>query len=678
MNFVYVNYTIRDNVYDYGWLSFKSYVEENYKGSAKWNWHYPISSSKADDVQELVDEILAKDPTIVGFSVYVWNVGLSREVARRVKESRPNVYIVFGGPYCEYKEDPDYFKKNPYIDFTCQTDGYGEPFINELLYQIETDKDWMKVPFMVMAKDGGYEVSPVIFNKRSFAWPKKIFERNEDYLRHVQVNRTPSVTIQTIYETHRGCPYGCTFCEWSGGINSKVAFRPTEDIIEDLTWLAQSGSLEDLHMVEANLGQIDRDVEIVKFICDLKKQYGMPNELVLAGLSKSKKSNVYKIDRLMAEAGLASSFKISVQDMDPVVLKNIDRIDAPWEEQFKVYNELRDEFGIKIRAELIRGLPGTTLKNYYYAAGEMAKRNVFWEKYTWHLLPTSPASHPEYINRFKIETIDSITDSTKDTVMKTQYIDDGEILSRRGLIEAQEFVQTSKIVVATMSYSREEYAEMLVSDGIIFAMETEGYLRRITQYLDTIGVPHSLFYQRFYQTFLTTKYLDSINFSVLNSIILQAQQKVQEKSAVNFEYYRLDGLPWKLYAKIPAIVNIVVNLNRHKFYQAVKEWIIDEFGHDEKLDDLIEWSVNSVKWIDYDPENPQSFETQYDWTSSELIKGRYINTPRDTTYSDLNHEIDWHKYDMKTRVNQYFIKLCSISGSNKMFKTIEVKPCQIE
>lgn len=675
MNFVYVNYTIRDNVYDYAWLSFKSYVEDNYKGSAKWNWHYPISSSKADDVQELVDQILSKDPKLVGFSVYVWNVGLSREVARRVKKARPDVYIVFGGPYCEYKEDRDYFKKNSYIDFTCQTDGYGEPFINELLYQIETEQNWMKVPFMVMPKDDGYEVSPAIFNKRSFTWPKKIFERNEDYIRHVMHTRNSSVTIQTIYETHRGCPYGCTFCEWSGGINSKVAFRPTEDIIEDLTWLAESGALEDLHMVEANLGQIDRDVEIVKFICGLKKQYGVPNELVLAGLSKSKKSNVYKIDRLMAEAGLSSSFKISVQDMDPVVLKNIDRIDAPWEDQFKVYNELRDEFGIKIRAELIRGLPGTTLTNYYYAAGEMAKRNVFWEKYTWHLLPTSPASRPEYINKFKIETIDSITDSTKDTVMKTQYIDDGEILSRRGLIEAQEYVQTSKIVVATMSYSREEYAEMLVSDGIIFAMETEGYLRRITQYLDSIGIPHSVFYQRFYQTFLTTKYLDSTNFSVLNSIILQAQQKVQEKSAVNFEYYRLDSLPWKLYAKMPAIINIVVNLNRHKFYNAIRRWIIDEFGHDEKLDDLINWCINSVKWLDHDPENPKSFETKYDWTSTDLIKGRYINTPRDTTYSDLDHPIDWHKYDMKTRVSEYFIRLCSVSGSNKMFKIIEVTQC---
>jgi putative methyltransferase len=675
MNFVYVNYTIRDNVYDYAWLSFKTYVEDNYKGSAKWNWHFPINSSKADNIQELVDEILAKDPTIVGFSVYVWNVGLSREVARLLKEQRPDVYIVFGGPYCEYKEDPDYFKKNPYVDFTCQTDGYGEPFINELLYQIETSQDWMTVPFIVMPDGDGYKSSTVVFNKRSFMWPKRMFARNKDYIEDLINNRAEGVTLQTIYETHRGCPYGCTFCEWSGGINSKVAFRPTENIIEDLTWLAENGALEDLHMVEANLGQLDRDVEIMEYICELKKKYGVPKEIIFAGLSKSKKSNVYKIDRLMAQHGLSSGFKISMQDMDPQVLKNIDRIDEPWEKQFKAYDALRSEFGIKIRAELIRGLPGTTLQNYYYAAGEMAKLNVFWEKYTWHLLPTSPASHVDYINRFKIEMIESLTESTKDAVIREDVLMNGSLIKQRGLIEAPEFVQPSKIVVATMSYTRKDYVEMLVSDSIIFTMETEGYLRRITQYLDSIGIPHSLFYQRFYQTFLTTKYLDSISFSVLNSIILQAQQKVQEKSAVNFEYYRLDGLPWKVYAKMPAIINIVINLNRDKFYHAVKTWIIDEFGEDDRLDDLIEWSINSVKWIDYNPDQPRSFITQYDWTRPDSPVGRYMNTPRDTTYSDLNHEIDWHTLNMSDRVNKYFIKLCSISGSNKTFEHIEVNPC---
>ena len=668
MNIVYVNYTVRDSVFDYAWLSFKSYVEDHYKGSVNWHWHYPINDSRASNPEELAQRILRLDPKVVMFSVYVWNVGLSREVARIIKSLRSDLHIVFGGPYCEYKEDPEYFEKHPYIDFTCQTDGYGEPFVNEFLYQVETDQDWDKVPFMVRKE--GY--SPVLFAKRAFEWPKRIFERNSDYLQKVKDERVGSITLMTIYETHRGCPYGCVFCEWSGGINSKVAFRPSEDVIEDFTWLAQSGFLEDLHMVEANLGQLDRDVLLIEELCKIKKEYGVPRDVILAGLSKSKKSNVYKIDRLLASSGLSKGFKISMQDMDPQVLKNIDRVDEPWEKQFKVYNELRDEFGIKLRAEMIRGLPGTTLHNYYEAAGEMAKHNVFWDKYTWHLLPTSPASKPEYLEKFSIQTIDLITDAVKSPAFNAKMIDEGEFITVNGLVNDPRFMQQAKIVVATMSYTREDYAEMVVSDGIIFAMETEGYLSRITSYLDSIGVSHATFYKRFYDTFIDQKYLNPIQFNVLKAIIHQALDKVKEKSTAPFEYYKLEGLPWNIYAKIPTLVNIAINVNRVEFYASLLRWIVDEFGSDEKLDDLINWSANSVKWIDYDPTKPRSFLTEYDWTSNDLIKGTYLNTPSDTVYSNENMDIDWHTLSMEERVKQYFIRLCALHGSNKMFEHVRV------
>jgi putative methyltransferase len=668
MNIVYVNYTVRDNVFDYAWLSFKSYVEDNYKGSAKWNWHYPINDSRASDTNELVDRILRLDPKVVMFSVYVWNVGLSREIARLVKEARPDVYVVFGGPYSEYKEDPEYFEKHPYVDFTCQTDGYGEPFVNEFLYQIETDKDWNKVPFMVRKE--GY--SPALFNKRGFQWPKRIFERNSDYLHKVNAERIGNTTLMTVYETQRGCPYGCTFCEWSGGINAKVAFRPTEDVVEDFTWLAQSGLFEDLHMVEANLGQLDRDVDLIRELCEIKKKYGAPRDVVLAGLSKSRKANVYKIDRLLAESGLSNGFKISMQDMDPEVLKNIERVDEPWEKQFKVYNELRDEFRINLRAEMIRGLPGTTLESFYKQAGEMAKHDVFWDKYTWHLLPTSPASNPAYMEKFKIEAIDLITDSMKGSAFNAKMIDEDQFTQIGGLVNDPRFIQPSKVVVATMSYTRDEYAEMVVSDGIIFAMETEGYLSRITTYLDSIGIPHAVFYKRLYDTFIDPQYLNSIQFTVLKAIILQATEKVQEKSASPFEYYKLEGLPWNIYAKIPTLVNIAINLNREEFYTAIHKWIIDQFGDDDKLEDLIKWSLNMVKWIDYDPTEPRSFSSRFDWTSDELVEGTYVNTPLDTLYSREDLPIEWHTLSMEDRVKQYFIRLCALHGSNKMFEHVKV------
>ena len=47
---------------------------------------------------ELVDELLALSPRIVGFGVYIWNVEQTTVLVRLLKEARPDVKVVLGGP----------------------------------------------------------------------------------------------------------------------------------------------------------------------------------------------------------------------------------------------------------------------------------------------------------------------------------------------------------------------------------------------------------------------------------------------------------------------------------------------------------------------------------------------------------------------------------------------------
>ena len=126
---------------DYAWASFKTYHEENYKGKTKWNWNIPFIDDEYDNIDDIIQEIISQKPDVLGISLYVWNVGISLKIAERVKQNLPNCIIVVGGPHILYKEQMDYFKKNWFIDFVCEPNGYGEPFFDELLYQIETDKN---------------------------------------------------------------------------------------------------------------------------------------------------------------------------------------------------------------------------------------------------------------------------------------------------------------------------------------------------------------------------------------------------------------------------------------------------------------------------------------------------------------------------------------------------------
>ena len=50
------------------------------------------------DVEGYVDDLLAFDPQVVGFSLFVWSMQCLIEVARRIKRRLPECTIVFGGP----------------------------------------------------------------------------------------------------------------------------------------------------------------------------------------------------------------------------------------------------------------------------------------------------------------------------------------------------------------------------------------------------------------------------------------------------------------------------------------------------------------------------------------------------------------------------------------------------
>jgi radical SAM superfamily enzyme YgiQ (UPF0313 family) len=78
-----------------------------------------------EDVAAYVRDILALEPDIVGFSIYVWSTACLVQVAREIKRRRPGCTVVFGGPSArsalfdlEYYHDPV-----SYLDAIVEGDG---------------------------------------------------------------------------------------------------------------------------------------------------------------------------------------------------------------------------------------------------------------------------------------------------------------------------------------------------------------------------------------------------------------------------------------------------------------------------------------------------------------------------------------------------------------------------
>ena len=59
----------------------------------------------ARQAQDVVDELLQMNPAIIGLGVYIWNATQSCEVVRLIRQQRPTVKIVLGGPEVSHETD---------------------------------------------------------------------------------------------------------------------------------------------------------------------------------------------------------------------------------------------------------------------------------------------------------------------------------------------------------------------------------------------------------------------------------------------------------------------------------------------------------------------------------------------------------------------------------------------
>ena len=59
----------------------------------------------ARQAQDVVDELLRMNPAIIGLGVYIWNATQSCEVVRLIRQQRPTVKIVLGGPEVSHETD---------------------------------------------------------------------------------------------------------------------------------------------------------------------------------------------------------------------------------------------------------------------------------------------------------------------------------------------------------------------------------------------------------------------------------------------------------------------------------------------------------------------------------------------------------------------------------------------
>ena len=194
---------------------------------------------------------------VAGFSFYTWNAAEFLDLVRFLKQSCPELIIFAGGPHVQQAED--YLFDDP-IDVICL--GEGEASFQEFL-DCKTREDWADIHGLAYLNAVG-EIHTTAVRER-----KKHLDEIPSALDVVPLTDDKGRVLYDSYsyETSRGCPFKCAFCEWgTGAIGSKMYQFSMDRIRRDWRQIIDAG-IKDIWLADSNFGALREDLEKAELIC---------------------------------------------------------------------------------------------------------------------------------------------------------------------------------------------------------------------------------------------------------------------------------------------------------------------------------------------------------------------------------------------------------------------------
>lgn len=660
------------------WSSSKTYYEENGKKVDEWTWSDPWICENNS-----IDEVLAKcrdnPPHIFGFSVYTWNEPFMNELSKRVKEQHPDCLIVYGGPQVNVKYDDDFFVKNYWIDAVCPSDGYGEITIQDLLDHYPV-KDFNDITYIFYPNDKREKLlSKKNINKRSFKWPKNVFKAQEKFLLPDIARIKAKDPLIVVWGTTRGCPYSCIYCDWGGGIQAKVNKKPYDTILEELTWLAKNKT-DIIILTDANFGITKLDLQITEDFIRLNKEYGYPKGISIDA-AKNNIENTEKIYHRLLEHNMLIAYKIAVQTLDPDIKKNIKRTDVEFPIAVASTHRMKKDFPeLSIRLQTILGLPGDSYVATIKQIEQLIEKKVpVTKSATWILLPQSPAASPELKEKFKIETVKK-TFNTAPIIYKPGIPIDPGVYAEPSYEDP-----SAETVVATHSYSREEWLDMCIINSLGAFHQCTGLHTYLVPYLRN---EHNMsvfdLYDFIFKNFFKKR--NAFKVPELNKDIDRLWFCLDKwMNDPEYQTNALDYHPdFPLVLTTSTFTTFILLLNFYEYCTEICNQLAIKLN-DPKLKSLGHYLGSSVTDITYNADTGREFACEYDWLNyfdkdTKLTPGNYQYVMSDTylvTNHDLSHseKMGWQQHDIDSlaRKKQFYLQVsCRING-NHFSKTLKLK-----
>ena len=373
----------------------QAYVEKHLPCKERFKFLQPVF--KRTSVEDVVNQLLSAE--VAGFSLYVWNEQISLEIIRQLKKQNPKVYIICGGPQVPDRAE-SFLRKNPEIDIAVH--GEGERTFFELL-KIFPSRKINQIPgTSKITESGAFCSNPKADRTKDLStFPSPYLSGVFDNLISI-----PDEEWLVLWETNRGCPFQCTFCDWGSAIADRVFRFDMERINKELDWFSKN-KIEFIFNCDANFGILPRDVDIAQRAAKNKKQFGYPKVLSTQNTKNATERN-YLTQKILSDNGLNKGVALSMQSLFVPALANIKRQNI----SLQTYEELQRRFNldnVTTYSDFILGLPGETYESFADGVATLIKNGQHnrIQFNNLSVLPNAEMGDPEYQSHYGMELTDS-------------------------------------------------------------------------------------------------------------------------------------------------------------------------------------------------------------------------------------------------------------------------------
>lgn len=407
------------NYFPYSAGILQAYAQKHMTHPENYEFLLPVYSRIR--VEEAVSRLV--DADMVGFSAYVWNARISLKIAEALKKRKPEILIFFGGPHVPDRVE-SFLKTNPFIDIACH--GEGEQTFKSVLENARGD--WSKIPSISYFKNGTLVQTPRAERLRDLSQvPSPYLSGVFDPL----MKANPDEHWIVMWETNRGCPFSCTFCDWGSAVAAKVNTWDIERLHREIDWIARH-KVEFIFCADANFGMLPRDVDLARYCAETKKKFGFPQAMSVQN-TKNATERSYEVQKILADAGLNKGVVVSLQSMDMDTLVAIKRDNI----NLDTYQEIQRRFaaqGVETMTDLILGLPGETYDSFANGVSNVIANGQHnrIQFNNLSILPNAEMGAPEYQEKYKLALVETTVVNvhgelveSQDDILETQILSVG-------------------------------------------------------------------------------------------------------------------------------------------------------------------------------------------------------------------------------------------------------------